>query len=111
MRMNGIISNLTGVGFIILSKEALINWKPTIITIKETIRAEIYSNRPCPKGCSSSAGLLASLKPTIVIIDDAASDRLLKASAVTAILPEISPIDSFIANKIALTIIPIIPPR
>ena len=73
-----------------------------------TIRAEIYSILPCPNGCSLSAGILANLKPIMVITEEPASDKLLKASAVIAILAEINPTENFIKNKIILTIIPTI---
>ncbi len=59
----------------------------------------MYSILPCPKGCFLSAGLEASLKPKNVIIDDAASDKLLKASAVTAILLDIKPTEILTMNK------------
>lgn len=48
---------------------------------KETIRPEMYSIRPCPKGCSSSGFFPASLNPSTDTKDDAASERLLKESA------------------------------
>lgn len=44
----------------------------------------------------------------MVITEDPASDKLLKASAVIAILAEINPTENFIKNKIMLTIIPTI---
>ena len=109
--INGTISNLTSVGFIILSKEDFINCKPTSITKNATNKADKYSILPCPKGCSASAGLSAILKPTIVITEDAASDKLLKASADTAIEPTNKPTKSLTKNKIILTIIPTIPPN
>ena len=45
---------------------------------------EIYSIRPCPKGWSESGFCPAILKPASVMMEDAASDRLLNASAVMA---------------------------
>ena len=91
-------------------KDVFINSKPTKITIKETISPEIYSSLPCPKGCSLSAGLLASLKPRIVITEEATSERLLKASAVIAMLFDIIPITSLVAKRIKFSIIPTKPP-
>lgn len=76
-----------------------INCRPTNITMKATISAERYSIRPWPKGCSLSAGLFESLKPKIVIKEEAASERLLKASAMIAILETITPTESFIIIK------------
>ena len=71
----------------------------------------MYSILPCPKGCSASAGLSESLNPTIVIIEEPASDKLLKASAIIAILEVISPTESFIRKRRRLESIPTIPPR
>ena len=79
--------------------------------MKETIIAVIYSIRPWPKGCSASAGLFAILKPIIVIIEEAASDKLLNASAKIETELENKPTDNFIINKIKLVTIPTIPAR
>lgn len=49
--------------------------------------------------------------PKIVIKEDAASERLLKASAIIAILETRSPTESFIINKSTFTKIPTIPPN
>ena len=43
-----------------------------------------YSTRPCPRGCSRSAGFAASRVPTMVINEDMASLRLFSASMVMA---------------------------
>ena len=79
--------------------------------MKATKSADKYSILPCPNGCSASAGLFDILKPIIVIIDEAASDKLLKASAEIAIDPTSIPTENFITNKIKLIIIPITPPK
>ncbi len=71
--------------------------------------AEIYSIRPCPCGCSLSAGRFANFTPTIVTTEDAVSDRLLKASAMTAILPANHPTPNFTPNNKILARIPINP--
>ncbi|KIU06506.1 hypothetical protein SC08_Contig83orf00266 [Clostridium butyricum] len=55
--------------------------------------------------------MLESLNPSIVIIEDAASDKLLNASAVIDILEVINPTESLIVNKTRFTKIPIIPPK
>jgi len=55
-----------------------------MIIAPETSSPARYSILPCPKGCSGSGFLPANLKPIIEIIDEPASDRLLKASAVIA---------------------------
>jgi hypothetical protein len=88
--------------------ELLNNVKPTCNTKKATANAAIYSNLPCPKGCSLSAGLLASFTPKKLIMEEAASERLLKASAVTEILLMIHPTVSFTANRVILQTIPTI---
>ena len=109
--INGIISNVIGTGFNILSIDDFTNWIPTSITINATISADIYSSLPCPKGCSLSGGILANLNPTIVITDDAISDKLLNASAIIAILDVNKPTDNFTPNNIKFAIIPTIPAR
>ncbi|MPN01762.1 hypothetical protein SDC9_148974 [bioreactor metagenome] len=50
-----------------------------------------YSMRACPNGCSRSAGLPPSLKPTNVMMLLAASDKLFTASAMMDTLPESKP--------------------
>ena len=55
--------------------------------------------------------MLESLNPNMVTIEDAASDRLLKASAVIDILEANIPTDSLVANKIIFINIPTIPPN
>jgi len=110
-RINGSSENSTGTGFLILSKELFMNSKPTNITKNATIRPEIYSIRQCPKGCSLSAGLLESLKPKMVTNEAPTSERLLKASAITAILLTKSPAVILIKNKTRFTKIPTTPPR
>ena len=108
--INGINSNVILTGLSIRSKDDLINCIPTSITMNATIKADIYSILPCPNGCSASAGLSAILKPIIVTIEEAASDKLLNASAIIAILEATTPTVSLIANKIKLIIIPTTPP-
>ena len=51
------------------------------------------------------------MKPTRVIIEEAASERLLTASAVMEIAPVTIPVVSFAINKIMLQIIPTIPAK
>ena len=76
------------------------------MTINATIKAAIYSMRPCPKGWSSSAGFSAILTPINPIMEEAASERLLNASAITEILLISSPISSFAPNSSMLQKIP-----
>ena len=73
-----------GSGWRIFSMEDCINSYPINKMRIETINPEMYSIRPCPKGWSESGFWPAILKPIKVMIDDAASDKLLNASAVTA---------------------------
>lgn len=53
--------------------------------------------------------MLASLKPIRLMMLDDASDRLLKASAVMEIEPEIKPAASLNTNIITLQIMPTMP--
>ena len=72
----------------------------------ETIKPEIYSILPWPKGWSLSGFLLDSLNPIIEMSEEPESDRLLKASAVIAIEPVIAPAMIFAKNKIIFKNIP-----
>ena len=67
--------------------------------ITEITIAVRYSALPCPNGCSLSGSLLANFVPTIVIIEDAASDILLTASKMIAIDPAIAPTVALKADK------------
>ena len=71
----------------------------------------MYSDLPCPNGCSLSGGRLDNLNPSIVIMDDIVSDKLLNASAVTAILPVMIPTNNFIKKSRRLNTIPTIPAK
>ena len=57
----------------------------------DTIIALRYSIRPYPRGCFLSGSFPASFVPTIVIIEDRASDRLFTASRMTAIELDANP--------------------
>ena len=70
------------------------------------IRPVRYSIRPWPKGWSLSGFLEASKKPSKVMTEEPASDKLLKASAIIATEPEIKPAKYLAANKRMLSIIP-----
>ena len=93
-------------GWMILPTDDLNNEKPTCMTRKATMKAEIYSILPCPKGWSSSAGFSAILTPIKPIMEEAASDRLLNASAMTEMLFTNIPIISLAANRRRLQKIP-----
>jgi len=95
-----------GVGCRILSTADLASSKPATIMSAATARAERYSIRPWPKGCSLSGGADESLKPTRVTMEEPASDRLLNASATIARLPESRPAASLAANSRTLAVSP-----
>ena len=80
---------------------------PAYSTIPDTIMALRYSIRPYPKGCFLSAGLAASLVPTIVMTEERASDRLLTASRITAIELDASPMAALNPARKMLVTIPI----
>ena len=71
----------------ILSMDSSPSCTPTTIMISDTARPDRYSMRPCPKGWPGSGFFDAMRKPSSVITLEPASDRLLKASAVTAMEP------------------------
>jgi hypothetical protein len=79
--------------------------------MKDTINPERYSILPWPNGCSLSAGFAANLNPSKVINEEAASERLLKASAVTEILLVIIPIINLTIKSILLITMPTILPK
>ena len=89
-----------------LPKEVLNSENPTCMTRKATIKAAIYSILPWPKGWSSSAGFSAILTPTKPIMEEAASDRLLNASAITDMLCTRMPIQSLDTKRSRLQLIP-----
>lgn len=75
----------------IFSREDLPISTPIRRMARATTRPVRYSIRPWPKGCSWSASCPASRNPTRVMTEEAASDRLLKASATTAMEPVARP--------------------
>ena len=66
----------------------------------------MYSTLSCPKGCSLSAGLPATLIAISVTTLLPASERLFTASAVTAMLPHKSPTANLPAQSKAFAINP-----
>ena len=78
----------TAAGWSIFSKLLLPSSTPMRRMRAETTSPEIYSMRPWPKGCSGSGFFPARRKPRRVTSEEPASERLLKASAVTAMEPE-----------------------
>ena len=98
--------NFNSSGFCILRMESLKNVNPTCSTRKDTTSAAIYSILPWPKGCSSSAGLLAILTPTSPTMEEPASDRLLNASAMTETLCRKNPTAPLTTNKRTLQKMP-----
>ena len=65
----------------------------------DTKSPEIYSKRPCPNGWSESGLCPAILNPIRVMIEDPASDKLLKASAIIAIELLNKPTHNFPINR------------
>ena len=98
-----------GCGERMRSIEPLRKSSPTAMMNTATTSPATYSSRPCPKGCSSSAGLAASLKPSSATTEEPASERLLTASAMMAILPEINPTVNFAAKSPTLQTMPTVP--
>ena len=96
----------TGSGLSIFSTELISSSTPMMTISAATARPEIYSILPWPNGWSGSGFLPESRKPSSDIADAPASDRLLNASAVMAIEPEIAPAAYFPANSSALRNIP-----
>ena len=90
----------------IFSTELLSSSSPTVMMINDTTSPAIYSARPCPKGCSLSGFCPAMRKPAMVITELPASERLLKASATTAMEPVIMPAASLQTQSTALRNIP-----
>ena len=97
---------LTSSGLNILITEDLPSSTPIKRIMNDTIKADIYSSLPWPKGCSLSTGLLASLAPAIVTTFEPASDKLLNASAVIDTEPDTVPIMNLTMHRKALQIIP-----
>ena len=93
-------------GWRIFSTELLASSTPTSKMAPATMRPEMYSMRPWPKGWSSSAFLAAIWKPTRVTTEEPASERLLKASAVMAMDPVSRPARNFPRERSRLRKIP-----
>ena len=93
----------------IFSTELLKSSKPIRIIRNETASDATYSILACPKGCSLSAGFEESLKLIIEMICAAASERLLRASAITATEPAIIPARSLMAKRKRFITTPTIP--
>ena len=71
----------------------------------------MYSILPCPYGWSLSASLYAILKPISDTSDEPASERLLNASAVIEIAPEMVPAMNFPVKRHIFKNMPTIPVR
>ena len=100
---------LVSSGCRILSKEEVTSSKPMRMISRETNRPVRYSILPCPKGCPGSGFCPAILKPTSVIREEPASERLLKASAVMAMELLRSPAKNFPRKSTAFRPIPTAP--
>lgn len=66
---------------------------------REISNPAIYSNLPCPKGCSKSGFFSENKNPIKEIKEENASDKLLNASAVIATEPLSTPAIYLNRNK------------
>ena len=101
--------NVTSSGWRTLSTEDLASSTPISRIRPATASPEMYSIRPWPKGWSVSGSRPASRKPSSVTAEEPASDRLLKASAVTAMEPDSCPAKNFPANSRIFRAMPTMP--
>ena len=104
------MSKVTSVGCMIWVTELLASSKPMRIMAIATASPDRYSILPWPNGCSLSGFCPESLKPIRVTIDEPASDRLLKASAVMATDEVRMPAKNFSAKRRKLASTPAAPP-
>ena len=102
---------VTSSGFRIFSTLLLRSSTPIKMMSMATTRPETYSSRPWPKGWSLSGFCPASLNPSMDTTEEPASERLLKASAVTATEPLRTPARAFPANSRMLRQTPTVPQR
>ena len=103
--------NRTFCGCRIRLTESLARSAPTRMIDMLTKSPVIYSIRPCPKGWSLSGLLPDSLNPISVITLDAASERLLKPSAMMDTEDASIPAVTLPANNRILRKIPTAPER
>ena len=73
--------------------------------------AAICSARPCPNGCSSSAGLRETFPPINTTIEETESERVCQASATKASEPVTIPAQYLNPNSSKFAIIEIQPSR
>ena len=93
-------------GCSILVNELFSSSTPIRMIAAETSSPVMYSIRPCPNGCSVSGFCLDRWNPSIVIIELAASARLLNESAVIATDLAIVPAMYFPTNSSTFRKIP-----
>lgn len=79
---NPLLSMFSGCS--ILEMELFNNSNPISNMAREINNPAIYSNLPCPKGCSKSGFFPENKNPIKEIKEEKASDKLLNASAVMA---------------------------
>ena len=99
----------TSSGWRIFPTALLNSSTPTSMMATDTASPARYSIRPWPNGWSSSAFCPARRKPTRVTREEAASDRLLKASAVTDTEPVMTPAINFPRESNRFSRMPTIP--
>ena len=102
---------VTGAGCRILVREDWSSSQPISNISTATPRPERYSIRPWPKGWWASGFCPARWKPSRVMAEEPASERLLKASAVMATEPARVPASSFPANSRMFRKMPTAPQR
>ena len=99
----------TASGRMIFSTLLLRSSKPIRMISIATIRPEMYSIRPWPKGWSRSGSCAARWKPRRDTTEEPASLRLFSASAVMAMEPLRRPAKSFKAHSSTFSTIPASP--
>lgn len=72
---------------------------PAQSTMAEMMIVVRYSMRPWPKGCARSGSFSDRRVPTMVMIDESASERLFTASRTIAIDPVMVPMAAFMAES------------
>ena len=100
---------VTSSGCRIFSRDDFPSSTPISRISPDTTRPDMYSMRPCPKGCSGSGLRPARRNPSSVTSEEPASDKLLKASAVMAMDPLTDPAKNFTANSSRFSPIPTAP--
>ena len=97
IKIKVLLSTVSGCN--ILKMELFNNSNPISNIASEIKSPAIYSNLPCPNGCSKSGFFPENRNPIKEIKEEKASDKLLKASAVIATEPLSTPAMYLNKNK------------